>query len=279
MAAKSKDKAFLGALVLSALFHLSMVTLFSIVIVFPIAHIEYYQLPIVPDPTASRIGGAGETPGYHLGSLDRPIELDDVVADAPEDAASRLLPELPAIELPIIEFAGLERLEIRERGLDVQSRFQNLLAPTPQDSWARFSEELSRLGRALSSMSLFEGEEDTAERDRLPVPKLVSRPASGYEAYLEWMNGPRDRQLIYAPPIEALWDVRPDRLQLPITFVLTVDPEGQVMELLAPVEDEAGIVREVAKALWRYRFVPIESGSIEEQRATVLIRAAEAGSS
>ena len=110
-------------------------------------------------------------------------------------------------------------------------------------------------------------ESTSAVAARVPV----SRPAEGIAVYIEWMNEPKDRELLFSPPIDALWRLDPDSLTQPISLVFRVSPEGQVIEVIAPIDDEEGIVASAGKALTRYRFSTIEEDDARDQHGTLLI--------
>jgi hypothetical protein len=176
---------------------------------------------------------------------------------------------LPAIELPTLEFAELRRLRVQEKGLALAERRESLLAPKPQDSWARFGQGIDRLRSALWRLRL-SGEEDEEAEQPLPAP--ATRPAAGFEAYIEWASEPRDRQLLFAPPVAALWGVDPETLGKPIVIEFTVSPEGRVLSAWSPNVDETGMISAVQNALLKYRFE--SSDTQETQQATIEIVAA-----
>ena len=61
----------------------------------------------------------------------------------------------------------------------------------------------------------------------MALPKL--RPAEGFEAIIVWSGEPKDRALLFAPPVDALWDAEAGDLDRPIEVVLQVDALGNVV--------------------------------------------------
>lgn len=257
-----RDRPMMVALAVSAAFHLSMVTLFSIVIKFPVPRVQYYRFEIVDPRTRQPI-----VPSDRRSSLFPPI--GEVLGGEGAATAEDPWQGLPKIELPTLAFTELDQLRAREEGLRVRSRYAELLSIHPQESWRGLGKELRQVRDALTRLPFLE--QPTQEEEDRPQP--IARPAEGFEAYIEWMTAPRDRELLFAPPIEALWGVKPEELAAPITLVFKVNPEGKVTEVFMPVEDTAGIVAGAAKALARYRFKPLEQAAPREQRATLIIAA------
>ena len=101
----------------------------------------------------------------------------------------------------------------------------------------------------------------------------MSRPAPGFEAYLDWLSEPRDRQALSVHPIDALWGLDPAEFGEPIALVFRVDRAGKVLHVLDPVEDVDSILRASVEALKRYRFEPLLGDGPSIQHGTLIIRA------
>jgi hypothetical protein len=270
-----KNRPLLVALSLSVLFHISMVTLFSIVFEFQVKRIDYYDFHILSEEQVFS-EEAAQTPARRSAALPvledplRKAELADLRLD---DDGAEWASGLPTIELPRLEFAEMEMLELREESLTIRSRLAEFFDDPLREPWSRIGRGLERLGDALTLSRFFGREEETIiERG---APQLVARPAKGFEAYIEWMSEPRDRELLFSPPIEALFKVEPEDLTEPITLVFRVNSEGEVVEVLSPLPDEAGIVVSAARALTTYRFAPLEDGNSRDQHGTLLITGAQ----
>ena len=133
-------RAFLISLGVALLFHLSMVTLFSIVIFFPREDIHYHLFRIVRPPAGLRVVTArGER-------LRAPSPENAPTGEALGTGRGEVpWSVLPDIKLPEIEFAELRRLRVRQKGTDLRTRRESLFQPKPRDTWARFGDALSRL--------------------------------------------------------------------------------------------------------------------------------------
>jgi len=201
----TRDRVFIVSLIFSFLIHLSMVTIFRIVIYFPREDIQYYALDIID-------AGSRQSVLSSRWSVLRTPSPDDALAEhfsmgGEGDQASDGAPYMPAwddlpdIELPTIEFAELGRLRLAERGEALGAHLDELLDLEPRDPWARFTEELESIGGALSRLTF--GDREASSEGEKPSP--IARPAAGFEAYIEWMSAPKDRRLLSAPPIRALW--------------------------------------------------------------------------
>lgn len=257
----TRNRVFAFSLGLSAIIHLSMVTVFSIVIFFPQKNVKYYSFNII-DVESEIFSSLPIRHRLRIPSADNALSntIESKILSGKDWWSS-----LPSIELPTLEFGQHDLIRTGERGLKLGTEYSKFLGEEP-DSWARFTDELQNIGSALSRLR-FRGS-DLPELKSLPV----TRPAPGFEAYISWMSGPDDRQLISAPPITALWGVAPSDLQQDITLIFKVNPQGKVFDILAPLEDEAGIIADTGIALLKYRFEPLDTDSVSYQQGTLLIR-------
>lgn len=260
-----RDRPTIVAFAISASLHLSLVTVFTVVVYFPVQTTHYYQFDIVnPITRESLLAGAPH-------ELKVP-SMDDVLASASRHdqqplniepgLAMNLAPELPSITLPTFGGSEFERLELRHQSLSIRSAFEETQTAT---AWERFSREVGQLREAISRFSLFGPHEDA------PPLQFIGRPVEGVALYIEWMSGPKDRALLFSPPIENLWRLDPASLVESIALVFTVAPSGEVIEVLTPLEDEAGVIASAGKALLKYQFEPLPEGQSENQHGTFLI--------
>lgn len=259
------DRVLASTLALSLLFHLSAVTLFRVVVYFPRHDIEYFdvsivdwnshvrQLPLTQDrlvlPTSG--GGGLET----LGGDSGPLETGGAWSG------------LPPIQLPTVRFAELGDLRDRRQALETRSRYTDLFEDAPDDAWSRFGRKLASVSESLTRFA----HGSAPEPARRPVP--VSRPAPGFEAYLEWMAEPLDRQALSVHPIDALWGLAPAEFGEPITLVFRVDRAGNVLDADYLAGGVGGVQEASVAALMRYRFEPLLGDGPSTQRGTLIISA------
>lgn len=266
------------ALIVSTLLHLSMVTVFKIVIYFPREDIEFYQFELIPDRSVrpAPASGPGAPDRLRLPRLNDMLSLGNgAAAETPFEVGDRMLPE---ISLPTLEFAELERLQVRQRSVASSPLYQEIFQEERPDSWQRFGQRLRQMGQALSPgrerwddstpLSAQLGVGAQPSEQRMPV----GRPADGFEAYIEWSSEPQDRSLLYAPPIRALWQVDPAAMERPIEVVFEVNPHGRVISVWSPNVDDSGVLDEVQAALLKYRFGSVEDRYETDQLATLIIR-------
>jgi len=258
------NRAFWIALAISALFHISMVSIFSIGVWLPVEQRKYYSFVIGPDRP------------------EQLFSLGDLVRDSQPSSGQPAVPDslpLPHIELTTIEFDQLRRLELRSELMDARERFRELRSPDTGDSWARFGEGLTRIGDAIERLNPFidsdldgaRAQSDGAENDGKPAgPKRIGEPAPGFVSYIEWLSGDPERDILIAPPIEALSMVDPRQVPGAISLVLRVNPEGQVVEITGPME-KGSLESRVGRGAMRYRFEPLSSGKDMEQHGTLFI--------
>ncbi len=278
--AKKRDRVFWTAFSVSLAVHLSAVTLFSVVISFPREPVKYYSFQFVDAATREPIFRSSEAwrrttsiqPELRVPSLEdlletgregealfKPLASAGLEVPAVGDAFSlNAQPELPPIDIPQLEFAELARLDLREKSLRIRSGYTNTAGDTPQDSWAWFGRELGELRDSLRRLP--EGLQSRRNSGNVE-PVVVSTPHPGFRAYIEWMADPKDRQLLFSPPIDALMNARSSIGAQPIALVFKVNPQGRVIEVVDPGADEEGIVVSAGKALFKYRFVPVDPDS------------------
>ena len=266
--ALAPHRPFAAALGVSILFHLSMISVFSIVIYFPREDFPYPSLAIVRQPSQPKSEQISD-PLLRTARRDllRVAPPDELLEMGPRDDV-RELP--PPIELPRLQFADLERLHSRAEGLRIRSEFGGLLEPKGVDSWARFNRELKGIGAALTRWGFPE------PADAKSGPKPIGNPAPGFAMFIQWMSEPKDRKVLFSPPIQALWSIAPAQLDEPIALIFTVNPEGKVTEVQIPIEDEAGVVADIGKSLIKFRFEALDVEKAKSQKGTLLVKAAEA---
>ncbi len=259
-------RSFYLALLASGAFHLSMVTVFSIVIYFPRHDTAYYEFNIVPlgTPTAAPMtaaGSNGNSPA--LGGEKLALRGDGGLGLA-----------LPALQLPTLEFAELERLRVRQEGIRSLSRYDDIFKAQPSDSWSRFSRGLSGMSRSLSQLRLSghggEEAESVLGTPEIPPERIVHRPAEGFKADLVWSSSPFDRKLLFAPPIEALWNADATAVRRPIEVVLQVNNVGRVVNVFSPNLGDRELIDAVQLTALQYRFEPL--GLEEGDNQTVTLR-------
>ncbi|MCX5759004.1 MAG: hypothetical protein NTU83_10960 [Candidatus Hydrogenedentes bacterium] len=233
---------FVVALTVSALFHLSMVSVFSIVILLPRAEPRQFMLGLVL-PEAS-----GKAPLFSPGVV---ADLLAMAEDSAQDA-------LPPVELPRLE-PSVPALRTPEVSPKIRTHFSELASESaagalrPADSWARFTRELRGIGPTLSQWAW------PQETLRKQARVRLNSPVPGIALSIEWMSEPRGRRVLFMPPIASLWRVEPDRLTAPIAVLFTVNAQGKVEDVQTSVEDETGVISELRNALPNFTFEPLEN--------------------
>jgi hypothetical protein len=259
-----RDRIFNSALGVSFAIHLSMVTLFSIVIYFPKYEQAYYKVELVESDAASAFSQAfqplSETP-------ENPARFEGMT-ESPEFQHDWL--QLPSVDLPRLNFSKLEVPSSSQMDPQTRLRYKELFDTQPDDLWAQVGEKLSTVGE------LFSPKDDTTETEDRPKPIHVGHPAPGFDASIEWLTPPYTRQPLLSVNVDALWGAAPSVLSSmdneSVVLVFRVDQEGTVTFVQVPLADEAGVVQSSVQALKQYRFAPLLEGS-EEQHGTLTIRA------
>lgn len=254
MRGRRRNKVLAAALLGSALLHLSAITVFRIVIYFPREYVEYVDFEIVQAAPSVAATTDDTLPPLPSGF------------DAPSDGF------LPPIDLPTLEFAELQRLRVRQEGLVSEALREDIFGEEGGDSWRRFGESLGRVRRTLTGLSLSGVGAPPLDDGLGPEEALPTlRPAEGFEAYIEWDTPPADRQLLFAPPIRALWEIDTAQVKLPISLVIEVNPLGRVVNVWSPAVDPTGVLDEVQLGVLKYRFEPLEEPDAQNQLGTMQI--------
>ena len=263
-----KTRRFVFALLFSLLLHLSAVTIFKVVIYFPRQDIVYFPFDIVPTESSSQVS-LGLSHELTLGGMETLFNND-----APPDNGLRIRGTLPDIELPTMEFAEMDRLQMRQEGLRTRSLYDQIAAKEPKDSWGRFVQGVGSLGTSLKKLTLGRRDNDALRLNDGPVSQpYVFEPATGFQGFLVWEKGVGERALLFAPKLEVLMGVDPQSLDKPIEVVLQVNSLGRVVNVYSPTVSESELVDEVQFAiLSRYRFAPQKVEGEDLQTATLIIR-------
>ena len=278
---RSRARTMQLALAFSILFHLSMVTLFRIVIYFPRYDIDYLNVDIVRTDRVRAVARSEPLERLSVPSSESGFErmtgltsdaLEDSLADAgmeTESAPRDPWAGLPQIELPTLRFEELDRLRFQVRGLEVRKRYTD---PSARDGdlWSRFGRGLSSVSDALTSVVRGGRESEDGPR-AIAVPD----PAPGFEAYVEWLTPPYTRQALGGARIESLWGRDPRSLRAAIALPFRVDPEGLVVEVLPPLEGDPTVVDDAMDALAGYRFELVPGDGASTQMGTFIVRGAD----
>jgi hypothetical protein len=156
----------------------------------------------------------------------------------------------------------------------VRSRYDEIFASGGGTEFAsRISTGIDTVSETLSRLT-FGGATTRAEAR----PRPVSHPAPGFEAYVEWLSEPKDRQAFDVKAIPELRGLSRDAVPEPITLAFRVDRDGVVTSVINPVQDAGGLATAAANALRGYRFEPLLEDGPDEQNGTFILRAGGAGS-
>jgi hypothetical protein len=265
-----RDRVLMTMVGVSLLFHLSMVTLFSIYVWVPVNRPKYAQLEIK----------YLEPPRAALAALNVSLRIPDFGASLPPNPAAQpsadsatlsietpapLTLPLPEISLPSLDSVLLERAEMIASGASAQSAFR---AEDRGDSWARligwFEKFDDRLRNYTSIESVFPKETEPAQL----TP--IAQPVEGIAVYVEWIGDPRDRKLELGARIDSLWRLDPKALNEPLWLAFKVNAEGEVVYVLTPPAGDE-ILEDVGKALKLFRFVPLDDPNGGNQYGTLVI--------
>jgi hypothetical protein len=241
------------ALAASVLFHLSAVTIFKIVVYFPIQEVRYYELKFVETPAMA----AAEA--------------------VPEAVPAELLERwerLPRLEPPRLAETDYQ-LSLSGAGLEVETLYERVYGEKqqPPGPLAEIGAGLRNLQTTFGRLSL--------EEDRLPFEQADAgearqdfTPVSGFTGVIVWPGRDAPRPLMFSPPLQSLWNVDTRALERGLEFQLSVSADGRVTRVWHDALGEASIAA-VEAQLMQYRFEPETDGPGIGDTATVVIREAD----
>jgi len=266
-----RNRVFQVALAVSVVFHLSMVTLFSIQIPFTRPVVVYYPFDIV-DPYTFEPVFRPEHATLRAPELAdlfrRPPEtadpFDESPARGPRLAAARFT-DLPRVDLPQLDYANLDLMAIRDMQLELQRSVDAVASRPPAINLDR---QLERIADTLIRQPLFEGfdgEAHIAEERAI----ITQAAAQGFVAEIEWRDPPYDRPILFAPPIAALSGQFAASITGPLIFDIAVAPGGQLEVAFAPVQLDSESAQQLEAALERWRFDPVDRDTMHGARLTL----------
>ncbi|MCC6155281.1 MAG: hypothetical protein IT367_16050 [Candidatus Hydrogenedentes bacterium] len=257
-----RDRVFITMVSVSLLFHLSMVTLFSIYVYVPVSRPTYAQLAInYLEPVRSAVGSMELTlRAPDLSNPPPPVQAESAIPEA-----ERLTLDLPLISPPTLDIPQLEHAEIIASKATVQSAFRE----EQGDLWARTIDRFERLedrARALMSIPSVFPEEETQRQ-----VTTIDQPNASLEVYVEWNLEPRDRELEPGAPLDVLQKVNVRDLNQPILLTFRVNPAGEVLYVFAD-PGAGGLEQEIAAALNTFHFAPLDDLRGPNQIGTLVIK-------
>ena len=167
---------------------------------------------------------------------------------------------------------------MRQEGLVTGAMHDDIFGEDHTDSWRRFGESLGQIRRTVTGLSLSGTGAAALPRFDEEEHAPTLRPAEGFDAYIDWDTPPFNRQLLYAPPIRALWEAESSQLKLPISLVLEVSPLGRVVNVWSPTVDSTGVTDEVQFGVLKYRFEALEDDNAVNQLGNMQIMRADEAS-
>jgi hypothetical protein len=260
-----RDRILMMTLGVSALFHLSMVTLFSVYVWVPVNRPKYAQLEIkyLELSPAANLDMALRMP-----SLDPPLPesatqlpSSELMLEAPPAAVG----PLPEITLYSLDFDQLERTEMIASSLRLRSAFE---AEADQNSWAW---AIGKIGRLEDRMRDYTPLQSVFKEEANPARSTpIATPAEGIAIYVEWDGEPRDRKLAMGALFNSMWGLDANTTGLPISVPFKVDALGNVVNVLPPLEGDE-VLADIGDTLRTFRFAALDDPNAGNQYGTLII--------
>ena len=273
-----QNKALLIALGVSAVVHLSAVSIFSIGVWFPVEKRVYHRFDIVEEGTG-RARLTGEARAIDLAELDTMLSPDgEIVIPSLRDRIADTI----QIQAPTIDFGGLERRREGQLGIRAAEEFELSRRAPRLGPVGLVGERIGDLTSNLREMTSFwqDDEPDNAdEEDTGPIQ--LEDPAPGFEAYIVWLTGGQvgeeNRTTLLPLTIPALRDVDPADWPAPVSLVIKVDPSGRVIEALSPPAQQSTIMQKVGLQVLNTRFRSLPDGDTAIHTGSIIISAKDEG--
>jgi len=270
-----RNRVFQVALAVSVVFHLSMVTIFSIQIPFTRPVVVYYPFDIVDPYTFQPVFRPEHATlrAPELADLFRP----PAAAADPRDSLDSRQPlfsgpamqtgrfaALPTVDLPQLDYANLDLMAIRDMQLELGRSVDAVAARPPTINLDR---QFERIADTLIRQPLLEGFDGETRVDERTI--ITQAAAQGFVADIEWRDPPLDRPILFAPPIAVLGGPSAAAIAAPLSVDITVAPGGQVEVAFAPVQLDADTAQQLEAGLERWRFNPIDRDTMQAARVTL----------
>jgi hypothetical protein len=224
------------SLLVSLIFHLSAITLFSIVIYFPKERTRYAQLSFVEERPA--VLAAAQAPGI-VAALTRP----------------RSTPAAAALDLPKLEFDPAGQLELGKLSLSGKSFYED--SPAPElDTWARFGEGIQQVRASLLGIAGAPALRLSGDGDERGGEPATIDMGPGLRALPDWA-GAKPRAVLFTPP--AFF--RGSMPAAPLDFFLSIDATGAVNSVVCMRAASTPIEEELNAFFRQCRFAPQEGGA------------------
>lgn len=215
-------------LLASLLFHLSAITVFSVVIYFPRESRRYAQLAFVQEAPATSLPASAITD-----ALLRPERITEV----------------ESVTLPRLSFDPTGHLQAEALRVGGQSFYEE--APDVRaDSWERFGVGIQRLRASIRDIA--GGADEPGALEAATASDLFG---TGFEVSMDWGASPA-RELIYSPPV-FFRSPAPDR---GAEFFLNIGPAGDVVRVVSLSTERSPFETESIEFLQRCRFSAGEGG-------------------
>ena len=267
-----RNRVFQVALVVSVVFHLSMVTIFSIQIPFTRPVVVYYPFDIV-DPYTFEPVFRPEHATLRAPELAdlfrRPAEASSPqeVLDGQQSlfgggGIPTRFAGLPTVNLPQLDYANLDLIAIRDTQLELARAVDAARVRQPTINLDR---QLERLADTIIRQPLLDGFDGEAHIGEEPTV-ITHAAAQGFVAEIEWLDPPYERRVLFAPPLDALSGQFAAAFTAPLAFDLVVAPGGQVEVARLPLQLDADISAELEEDLERWRFDPVNRDAMHAAR-------------
>jgi len=271
-----RDKPFQAALLVAFLFHLSALTLFSIVVRFQKAEIPYSTLWLV-DSRRLQVATAKPT---------------NPVSETPMVDTNPALDVTPRISVPVLLMSTNTKITIPSLTSSLQRYDEQTLGGAEGEmprvssndfGWRFTMSALQGVGKdirqGLEHLALISYNDDkkgeTGPTDSEPGKLALGPVMEGCEASIEWISPPYNRKPLFTPRIQFLpaSAATASTLSEPLAVLIQVNRDGNVtLAIPRRIEDPSGVMQAVVDSLRRYQFEPLTSETGQrEQSATFVL--------
>lgn len=244
----TRNRRLLIALAVSAVVHLSAVTIFRIVLYFEVPEIRFYEFRFVQPPRISE-------------------------ASSPEERELAARWErLPRIEAPLLRDTGAQ-LTLARRDLNADGALDGLFGDAESDSGSlTLGDTFQQPELGMEQLSLG-GNGGLSLGPDIDGNSQRFVPVAGFAGTLTWPQREDARPLLFSPPLRALWSMDAAILAQGLPLELSVDAAGKVTRVWTSLPIPAESLDALIHQITQYRFEPAASEMILDETALLLLRA------
>ncbi|MCX8066130.1 MAG: hypothetical protein N3G21_13340 [Candidatus Hydrogenedentes bacterium] len=251
---RGDKKRFWLVIFFSFILHLSVVTVFKIVVYVPRTDLQYMKLNLVQVDSPVILSKGSQ------------LKISQRMEGTQWDDASLLPMEgLPKeVELPRLEFEEMKKLRLR-RTLVEEDMEDRPLIEEFKDSWAQFGVGVNKIRESLSALYPFGADERIETKSREDFsPILVQDVGGGVKITYRFLEPPYNRRILFVPVSLELVNKIRDSSYKSYDFMIEINAEGDVLKVLDLNIERDEYSNSVSELVSNIKFEPLADLGLEK---------------